>query len=61
MIKLIQIVRDKSLEDLEKNPFGMNPMWRLHTLELVSYHELVIKFWIPLKPENFWKDTSFLK
>jgi len=40
---------------------GRNWEWRYEMLNSVSYDSMLYRFWIPLKPECFYKDLSFLK
>lgn len=57
-IKLLnEVCRLGRLDELE----GKNPLWRVKVLETVDYDTMLNKFWVPLEPENFYKDTSFLK
>lgn len=39
---------------------GKDFEWRLKVFETVSYDDIYNKFWLPLKPESFWDDLSFL-
>lgn len=47
-----------SRNDIDK---GKNWIWRYDTYASVSYDKMVLQFWKPLKPEAFYKNTSFLK
>lgn len=41
---------------------GLHPAdWRYQEFDSVTYDEMLLKFWIPLKPERWYKDTSFLE
>jgi len=56
--KLLKIIDQKSREDIRNN---RDWKWRFIMFDSVDYDEFIYKFWVPLKVENFFKDTSFLK
>lgn len=39
---------------------GKDYIWRFKAYDSVSYDNMMIHFWKPLKPEAWWSDTSFL-
>ena len=53
-----EVVYVRSQEDIKK---GLPYQWRWDQLKKVDYKTMLYKFYKPLKPENFWEDTSFLK
>jgi hypothetical protein len=55
---VIDTVYELSGGDVHKNKEWR---WRWDAFETVDFGEMVNKFWRPLTPEEWWKDTSFLK
>jgi hypothetical protein len=39
----------------------LDRVWRYNVFNTAPYNAMVYKFWIPLKPECWYKDTSFLE
>lgn len=35
--------------------------WRLKVYRTVTYDQMMLQFWKPVKPESFYKDLSFLE
>ena len=56
--ELLYIVNDKASQDIKA---GRPWKWRFEELNKVSYDTVLLKFWLSFKPENFWKDLSFLE
>jgi hypothetical protein len=56
--RLVKMVGEKAEVDIK---LGLPWEWRYETLDLVAYDTMVKKFWVPMKPERWWKDTTFLQ
>ena len=55
---MIAMVHEFTLIDIME---GEAYEWRWERLGQVSYEEMMIKFWKPVKPEAFYSDLDFLK
>lgn len=64
-IKLLNKISDLTQKDINDIDNIKNKKydwkWRYNVFGSVSYNKMWILFWKRLKPENFYKDLSFLK
>ena len=58
-LELIDRITKAAETDIQGWPL-LTWKWRYDILHQVSYERMLYQFWKPLRPEVWWKDTSFL-
>lgn len=56
--RLLEQVNHLAQQDVER---GREWRWRYDEFRRVPYERKLWRFWVPLKPENFYADTAFLQ
>ena len=57
-LALIDQISEAAQADLHDGEKSLR--WRYDVLNQVSYEHMLYQFWKPLRPDVWWKDTSFL-